>query len=144
MAALVTRTRNLAGGVVVSQLTASNHCRFLVGSGSSGARLQLWLTFTGPRNQDGGSSSIGSQNSGFVHQFQLLLNYKGGGWGKSWNSSRDAPKTDRLCFSLVLCVYHKTCPCFWTSHEIYAYLFRTTAATSGRVVGRRLPMSQRY
>lgn len=55
MAASVTRTRNLAGGVVVSQLTASNHRRFLVGSGSSGARLKLWLAFTGPRNQDGGS-----------------------------------------------------------------------------------------
>lgn len=55
MATVVTQTRNLTGGVVVSQLTASNHCTFLVGSGSTGARLKLCFTFTGPCNQDRGS-----------------------------------------------------------------------------------------
>lgn len=36
------------------QLTASNHCRFLLSFGTTGVGLKLWFTFTGPSNQHRG------------------------------------------------------------------------------------------
>ena len=128
------------------QLTASTHCRFLVASGATGIGFKLCFKFTGPRNRQR-KARIESQNSGFVHQIQLLLSCNGGGWYKStkmsWNSSGERAKsTINRQSLLVFSGLH------WlvrlSRHHDIIFAFLLLAATSGCGVGQLPSTRQSY